>query len=130
MTDNWPPPQSREPVPTWPAPQGPPAPQYPQQYSPPPYTFNGPTTTDDKLLEWAIPINRSGLAIAAGYVALFTLPVLFLGPVAVLLGILAIRHLRNNPGQRGWGRAIFAIVYGGIGTLLLIWLVVYYATFR
>jgi hypothetical protein len=82
-----------------------------------------PKTKDEKALEWLIPINRSGLAIAAGYVALFTIPFFFVGLVAVLLGILALNDLKKNPTRSGKGRAWFAIIYGGIGTLLFIGLV-------
>lgn len=104
MSDTWPPPQGQ---PSWPPPQN----VAPQK------------TVEHRLVEWSIPINRSGLAIAAGYVALFTLPVLFVAPVAVLLGVLAMADLSSHPEKLGKGRAWFAIIYGGLGTVALIILV-------
>jgi hypothetical protein len=123
MSGNWPPPQGGAPEPgNWPPPQGQ-APQpgtWQQPSQPPPY-WQQPPHPDDKLLAWAIPINRSGLAIAAGYVALLTLPILVVGPVAVLLGILALGDIKRHPGKLGKGRSWFAIIYGGLGTLLLVY---------
>jgi len=74
---------------------------------------------DRALLRMAIPIDRSGVAIAAGYLALFSLlpPV---APFALAMGILALRHIKKNPGLRGKGRAWFAIIMGGLITALLL----------
>ena len=113
MSGDWPPPHGEVPQPAaWPP---------PQQPGPPPAYWQQPPASDDKLLAWAIPINRSGLAIAAGYVALLTLPVLIAGPIAVLLGILAFRDIKRHPEKLGKGRALFAIIYGGFGTLVLLY---------
>lgn len=89
--------------------QGQPAYYYPPHQNP-----------DDKALEWLLPINRSGLAIAAGYVGLLTFPILVTSPVAVLLGILALGDIKRHPTKGGKGRAWFAIIYGGMGTLVLL----------
>ena len=70
-----------------------------------------------------IPINRSGWAIAAGYVALFTIPFVFVGPIAILLGILGLNAIKKNPGKVGKGRCWFALIYGLIGTLILAWFI-------
>lgn len=140
---NWPPP-SGEPVPEWGPPQGSPSPngqppsqgwpapqQQPQQswqpQQPPQYWQQQPygqqtKTAGDRALEWTVPINRSGLAIAAGYVALLSFPILIAAPIGVLLGVLALRDITANPGRLGKGRAWFAIVYGGLGTIALLWL--------
>ena len=72
---------------------------------------------DDKALGFIVPINVSGLAIAAGYVGLFSIALLP-APVAIILGILALRDLKQNPDRAGKGRAIFAIIMGSIFTLL------------
>lgn len=65
-----------------------------------------------------LPVGRSGFAIAAGYLGLFS--VLFLpAPLALLFGILAVRDIQKNPKKSGLGRAIFGIVMGVIFTLLL-----------
>jgi len=70
-----------------------------------------------------LPVGRSGLAIAAGYVGLASLVVWPAALVAILLGILAIRDIKRNEGKHGMGRAIFALIAGGIvivGLLVLI----------
>ena len=58
----------------------------------------------------------SGGAIAAGYAGLFAL-IPFLAPVALVLGILAIRDLKKNPDKHGMGRAIFGVTMGIFFTL-------------
>jgi hypothetical protein len=66
-------------------------------------------------LKWLVPIGRSGWAIAAGYCGLFScFPFLgaLCGPLAILTGILALRHLRRDPAIGGKGRAIFGLVMG------------------
>jgi len=116
----WPPPSAA--ASAWPPPQQPAAPGAwpPPQNGAPPTYWAPPRTTDDAVVEWLVPINRSGLAVAAGYVALLSFPVLFAAPVGVLLGFLALNDLKRNPHRRGRGRAWFAIVYGGLGTVALL----------
>lgn len=80
----------------------------------------------DDGLQYVIPINTSGLAIAAGYVGLISV-LCFPAPVALILGILALRQLNKNPKLHGRGRAVFAIVMGVIFTLLPLAFVVYAA---
>jgi hypothetical protein len=72
-------------------------------------------------LSWLIPIGRSGWAIAAGYLALFSiLP--FIGlPFslgAVMTGILAIRSIQQHSKLTGLGRAWFGVIMGSL-TLFL-----------
>lgn len=66
-----------------------------------------------------LPVGRSGWAIAAGYAALFAL-LLIPAPLALLLGIVALIHLRKNSNLYGYGRAIFAIIVGSVGTFVLL----------
>jgi hypothetical protein len=73
--------------------------------------------TDDALLRMLVPVGRSPYAIAAGYLGLFSLAFCFLGPVAVVLGMLAIRDMRKNPHLTGLPRAILGIVLGLVGTV-------------
>lgn len=73
--------------------------------------------SDDAALRLLIPIGRSAYAIAAGYAGLLSLGLCFLGPIAVLLGILAIHDLRRNPQLTGMPRAITGIILGVVGTL-------------
>lgn len=91
-------------------------PQNSQTPTPPPQK-----TTEQKVLEWTVPINRSGWAIAAGYVALFSFPFAFLGPVSVALGIIGLLDARKKQ-KGGKGRSIFAIVYGGLTSIFFIWI--------
>ena len=72
----------------------------------------------DPAMRMVLPVGRSGLAIAAGYAGLFAL-LLFPAPLALVLGILAIVDIRRNPEKHGMGRAIFAVITGGLGTALL-----------
>ena len=65
-----------------------------------------------------LPVGRSGLAIAAGYAGLFAL-LIVPAPLALLLGVLAVRDIKKNPKKHGMGRAIFGIVVGALGTALL-----------
>jgi hypothetical protein len=69
-----------------------------------------------------IPVGRSGWAIAAGYLGLFSL-VLIPAPIAVIISIIAIRDVRRSKAtakvKHGMGRAIFGLVMGILGTLAL-----------
>ena len=61
-------------------------------------------------LHWLVPTGRSGQSIAAGYVALFATVVWVLGPVALWLGISALRTSSRTgvhtaaagPGSASW----------------------------
>ena len=74
----------------------------------------------DAAIAALIPIGRSGLAIAAGYVGLFALVLVVLGPVSLLLGVLAWRDIARHPEKLGKGRALFAMVAGVWGTVVTI----------
>jgi hypothetical protein len=78
---------------------------------------------DSRAARWMLPVGRSGLAIAAGYAGLFALLILP-APLALALGLLAVRDIRKHPAKHGMGRAVFAIVTGGLGTALLVLLLV------
>jgi hypothetical protein len=73
---------------------------------------------DSSLMRALMPVGRSWWAIASGYLALFIIT----APLAVITGILAIREIRSNPHKHGMGRAIFGIVFGGLCTLLFVYL--------
>jgi hypothetical protein len=78
---------------------------------------------DDAGIRMLLPVGRSGWAIAAGYVGLFSV-LLFPAPLALALGILGVWDIRRSCGtskrKYGLGRAIFGIVMGAIFTPLLI----------
>jgi hypothetical protein len=67
----------------------------------------------DAAMSWLLPVGRSGFAIAAGYLGLFSF-IPFVGYLAIVMGVLAIRDLRRNPEKIGWGRVITAFVLGGL----------------
>lgn len=71
-----------------------------------------------------LPVGRSGFAIAAGYAGLFSV-LCFPAPVALILGILAIIDIKRHPEKLGMGRAVFAVIMGGLFSImpLLIFLV-------
>ena len=79
---------------------------------------------DDPMLRWLLPVGRSGWAIAAGYLALFSV-LLFPAPFALATGIVAIVVIRRNPSRHGMGRAVFGIVMGALGTIALCALVLF-----
>ena len=74
---------------------------------------------DDAAMRLLLPVGRSGWAIAAGYLGLFSILVL-LAPFALMTGIVAVSRIRRDPHLHGMGRAIFGIVMGTLGTLLLL----------
>jgi hypothetical protein len=69
----------------------------------------------DEVLQWLVPIGRSGWAIVSGYLALGGFVPLFgiaFGLAAALTGLLALRSLRKRPHLGGRGRAWFGIIVG------------------
>jgi hypothetical protein len=86
-------------------------------------------TADDAGLRMILPVGRSGWAIAAGYLGLISV-LLVPAPFAVLCAIFALVHLKKNPKLHGMGRAIFGLVMGAIGTLVLVIVLIVFATQR
>jgi hypothetical protein len=78
---------------------------------------------DDAGVRMLIPVGRSGWAIAAGYLGLFSL-VVVPAPVSLVVSLLAIRDIRRSRHtgkvKHGMGRAIFGLVMGILGTLILL----------
>ena len=74
---------------------------------------------DSAAMRAILPVGRSGWAIAAGYLALFSV-LLLPAPFALVTGILAIRDIRRHPEMHGMGRAIFGVVMGSAGVLVLL----------
>ena len=75
----------------------------------------------------ALPVGRSGWAIASGYLGLFAI-LLIPAPLALFTGIMALREInikKNTPKPvYGKGRAWFGIVMGVLGTLALILIII------
>jgi hypothetical protein len=78
---------------------------------PAPPTPTGPSDA----LHWVVPVDRTWQAVTAGYVGLLSIVIVFLGPIAVALGIFGLRSATGN-GRHGRGRSIFGIVTGLWGT--------------
>ncbi len=78
---------------------------------------------DDAVMRALLPVGRSGWAIAAGYLGLFSLLVLP-APLALLTGIVGIVDIRRHPHRHGMGRCIFGIVMGLLGSAVLVRLLV------
>lgn len=85
----------------------------------PPSQGTPPPAPVDPALSMVIPINRSGWAIAAGYLALFSV-LCIPAPFALFCGIMALRDLKRQPHLQGAGRAWFGIVMGALGSLLVL----------
>ena len=65
-------------------------------------------------LDWVLPVNRDGCAIAAGYLGLFSLiPNPFTSVAAIVCGIVALTRIKRT-GKLGRGRAICGLVLGGL----------------
>jgi len=75
---------------------------------------------EQKIIELSIPINRSGHAIAAGYLALFSVIPFIFSPLAILFAILGLRDIKKNPTKKGKYRCYFALIVGIPFTLLWI----------
>lgn len=70
-----------------------------------------------------LSVGRSGWAIAAGYLAFLSV-LCVPAPFALIAGILAVREINRDPTAHGMGRAIFGIIMGGIGTAILVLMLV------
>jgi len=74
---------------------------------------------DDPVMRALLPVGRSGWAIAAGYLGLFSL--LFVpAPLAVAVAIIAMVDIRRHPEKHGMGRAVFGLVMGLLGSAVLL----------
>jgi len=69
-----------------------------------------------------LPVGRSGWAIAAGYLGLFSM-IILPAPIALIISIIAIWDIKKSKSRskpkHGLGRAIFGLVMGLLGTALL-----------
>ena len=78
-----------------------------------------PGSRPDAVTRMMLPVGRSGWAIAAGYLALFAV-LIVPAPLALICGILAVRDFRRHPEKFGRGRAVFGVVMGTLGTLIVL----------
>lgn len=68
---------------------------------------------DPGALKYVVPIHATGASIVAGYLGLFSL-IPGAGIFAIGAGLIALRGLKKQPGKAGKGRAMFAIIFGGL----------------
>ena len=80
-------------------------------------------------LRFVAPIHASVWAVAAGYLGLFSLVLIF-APFSLWAGVKALRDLKAHPHKTGKGRAIFGVVMGGIFSIILIFVVIGILTSR
>ena len=73
----------------------------------------------DPGMRWLIPVGRSGWAIAAGYLGLFSLVGCF-APISIIVSIIAIKDLKKHPELSGMGRAVTGLVLGILGCGILV----------
>ncbi len=85
-----------------------------------PYSHIAQSLENNAGMRMLLPVGRSGWAIAAGYLGLISV-LLLPAPLALLISIVAMRHLKRHPDKHGLGRAIFGLVMGIIGTIVLAW---------
>jgi hypothetical protein len=78
---------------------------------------------DSAGMRMLLPVGRSGWAIAAGYLGLFSLIVLP-APIALVISIIAILDIRKSKSsahpKHGMGRAIFGLIMGIAGTAIIL----------
>jgi hypothetical protein len=77
-----------------------------------------PSAGDDPMMRMLLPVGRSAWAIAAGYLGLLSFLGIF-APVALVVGIVAVRDIQKHPEKHGLGRAWFGIVMGVLGSIAL-----------
>jgi hypothetical protein len=75
--------------------------------------------TQDPVMRTFLPVGRSLLAIAAGYLGLFSF-LIIPAPLAIVFGIAAIRDLKKNPKKLGIVRAWFGIIMGSIFIIIML----------
>lgn len=118
-------PVAESPAPSYPQPMQTAQPHMPQGYyqQPQPHRqYAAPNPKDDPM-RFVIPVNPSGLALAAGYLGIFAMTGV-VAPIAIIFGYLGIRDCQNNPTKTGIGRAWFGLVAGVIFTLVYLWILI------
>jgi len=78
------------------------------------------TDSGDEVVSTIIPYKNPKALIGYYCSIVSLLPILgfVLGPAALTLGIMGLRHVRRRPEAHGTAHAIIAIVLGSIGTLI------------
>jgi hypothetical protein len=92
-------------------------------YAPGPYA-SGQAMGESAGIRMLLPVGRSGWAIAAGYLGLFSV-LLIPAPVALAVSLMAIRAIKKDKTKHGMGRAIFGLIMGVLGTGLLLFMLIF-----
>ncbi len=99
-------------------------------YAPPPIAYYapgrapaGPSLGQDAGMRLLLPVGRSGWAIAAGYLGLFSVLILP-APIAIIISIIAILDIKKHPDRHGMGRAIFGLIMGVLCSVLFIAMII------
>ena len=93
--------------------------------NPPPIAYyapsreSGPSLGQDPGMPLLLPVGRSGWAIAAGYLGLFSVLILP-APVAIIISIIAIIDIKQHPQKHGMVRAAFGLIMGVVCLVLFI----------
>ena len=87
-----------------------------------PPIINNKSSESDVAMRILLPVNRSGYAIAAGYLGLISI-LLIPAPFALLFGFLGVRDIKNNDEKHGMGRAVFGIAMGAIFSIFLFFII-------
>ena len=95
-----------------------PPPVNPGYYAPP-----AAAAPPDAGMRMLLPVGRSGWAIAAGYLGLFSF-VIFPAPLALIISVVAILDIKKHPDRHGMGRAVFGLIMGVLGSILLVFILV------
>jgi hypothetical protein len=82
-----------------------------------------PDIGQDAGMRLLLPVGRSGWAIAAGYLGLFSFLVIF-APIGLVVSIVAALHLKKHPELHGWGRTIFGLIASGLMTVVLVIMII------
>ena len=77
---------------------------------------------NDAGMRMLLPVGRSGWAIAAGYLGLFS-PMILPAPFAIICSVLALSDIKKSKAmgqpKHGLGRAIFGLIMGVLVTVLV-----------
>jgi len=79
-----------------------------------------PLIADDTSVRMLVPVGRSGLSIFAGYLGLFSL-MPFVGVLSMIVGMVAMRDLKEDAKRYGLGRAWFGVIMGVLTTIFWCW---------
>ncbi len=94
----------------------PPPPPPTTPYAPQQVASQQSSDAGDAVVGLLIPWKVNPVALIAGYAGIFSI-LLFPGPIALILGLVARYQLKSRPSDRGAGRAWFAIIAGALGTI-------------